>query len=632
MEYPNLNWGQTDQNNQQFGNGGYGYNNNNTSMDPMSYNVGRYGQAIALVINDLISNRYIPNQQIANQLYNYAGQEVGNGRVSQFFASYNRQLADNDIYAICRNRLLEILKQMRANMNNQNFVFRPNNNPFGGNGGFGTHYSGNNGFGNNGFNNNGFGNNSFSNIYSSGYGSQFNNGCRVIQPNGYSNNGFDQPIDNYQQQSQSNMTVGDLYKNNRTRSARSMSTNSARPEPTYTETPTFTQQRQASVPPKRTVNVNQFAKPQENVVVIVDGEPVDYKSAIDDVVKTFLEGAAKRYKATTTSANGVNTEQKVDVATVNMKYPVDDIKQAYNDLDSVDLNVDKQDHMVVANFDEIVVVRGNNDKLTRAFNEVMNVYRKTAKDHPGDIGYISFEIIKAINAQGDEFKAIMEDKICELFNQVLRITGFNLLDNMGHHKALGSVKSFEDIEDLYADLLADQLPTGFENKSMWAVGLISCLSSSVLAIFNDFGERILNLKDETNKQAVLNNKDLSLKVGDKPYRLLPTKELTEEQQKLIDESLKKVFAFKVRRRVIFHNHRPYDFAECDTNNGRLVPYRNNNGSEAIMHQILFDGDKNKTEPNFGVALMVDIDHPDQFEHPYMIGSSFNNQLVASKAK
>ena len=71
MEYPNLNWGQTDQNNQQFGNGGYGYNNNNTSMDPMSYNVGRYGQAIVLAINDLISNRYIPNQQIANQLYNY---------------------------------------------------------------------------------------------------------------------------------------------------------------------------------------------------------------------------------------------------------------------------------------------------------------------------------------------------------------------------------------------------------------------------------------------------------------------------------------------------------------------------------------------------------------------------------
>lgn len=382
------------------------------------------------------------------------------------------------------------------------------------------------------------------------------------------------------------------------------------PNPTYhSPQPVVTKQKQQSQQPA----YNQTATSTSYNITEQPSKTLNH--LVEDIPLNFMGVEAKKMKVEA-DENGVHTEKQLNVFDTHMKYPVENLKQAKEDIEAANIPTD-QDTVTLATVDEVVLAKGDNEALTKSFNVVNKVLSEAAKK-TNDMCKIALIVMKAIRSQGEEFIDIIEPKICEEFNNVLRIV-LHRTTKEGRSYRESDVEVFEDIEALLARV--DVPDMDFPDIGKYKLAMITCINASILSVFTG-AKRTLDVNNEDDRQIILEDSRLPVKIEGKPYRLLKSRELTEEQTKELNEKLKQIFAFKVRRKVIYHNNR-FDFGFTDPNDYDPKSFKMDAASKKLLTSII-----DKAEA--GHAYLVDITKPDQFIHPIVVAENFNKELEARR--
>lgn len=583
QQYPNQGFQQPFQQNYQ-----QPYQQNYQQMDPNTANVSMYQQLIPQYIQNKVASGVIP-QHLSNTLYNTLMNEVQNGVArAAIMNHYNGRIApQNDLLSILDVRATQYIQNMSYQYGNQYTQPQMMQQPL----------------------NNGFVQQPNPMINQQWYQQQMMQQQMMQQQRAMVQNPM---MSVYSTPSPDGASLAAIYGTKP--QAHNVSAFSPVPDRTVTPNPTYHQPQQVVTKQAPQPVYTQVAT---NASYSMDEQPSDeLNEIVNKIPKSFMDVKAKKMSVAA-EENGVHTEKQLDVFDVDMKFPVENIAQAKDDIEAAGIPTDKET-ATIASIDEIVITKGDNVSMTKSYNEVNGALNKEAKKTK-DMVRLALVVMTAIRSQGEEFIETIEPKICERFNEILRIV-LHFTTPQGRSYRESDVTNFEDIEVLLSKV--DAPGEDFPNIEQFKLAIYAAIAGSILSVFTGKSE-VLDTNDKEDKQIILNDSRLPVKIEGKPYRLFKDKTLTAEQAKELDENLKRIFAFKIRRKVIFHNNNGFNFGFSDIKDFDPKSLKTDPASKKLLKRLL-----DKTSQ--GSTYLVDITKPDQFSHPLIIAENFNKELEARR--
>lgn len=329
-----------------------------------------------------------------------------------------------------------------------------------------------------------------------------------------------------------------------------------------------------------------------------------------NIPKTFMTAKAEKLVVID---GGAELDRYTAVDT-EMKDVVKDVSEVKANLDAANIKVDKKT-VVLATVDTAETVKGDNEALTQAFNHVNDVVAGMDKS---DFVKVARTVMREIKACGAEFQGIFEPKICEMFCNIMKIvTNFITKTVISRED---EISSFDDIE-MYLDH-ADKGYDVYTDVPKFKAALKAAVAGSMLAIFGiKDNKRTLDANEEDDKKLLLDNKELPIFVDSKPYRFVYGTTLTAEQIAQVNKELKKVFSYKIRKKILLHSIPEFSFLMSEKYHSNLL-------NTDSLHQTLLTTlvDKALT----GSVYMSSITQTKSDNPLFLVAKDYNGILEANK--